>query len=330
MPKGEDNLIIKDEEVENDPRLRNFDWEKTKTFYYVAKFGSFGNAGRFLNISQSALSRQVIYLEQHLGYPLFARHRHGVTLTRKGEELFALVETIYIGFKSFTQNSHVNRANGKKRKIRIATTHALASYVFNDLILDYNKSHSNLVFELIGEDHLLDIFLNDVDITIHGIDESIQDVSNKQGVQQEYLFCLAKRLYASAEYIAEYGEPQTVEELKHHRLIAFGHPELYPYGDVNWILKLGMPNGKLHEPVFTSNSVECMITAAKRGVGIVSSYREMRIIRESNLKNILPHVQDKTVKDYIIYPDYLKNDPDIIEFYNYLKNTLNKQAPPPL
>ena len=137
------------------------------------------------------------------------------------------------------------------------------------------------------------------------------------------LFSLVKKLYASAEYLEKYGEPQTVEDLKQHRMIAFGHPEVHPYADINWILKLGMPEGKLHEPIFTSNSVECMIEAAKKGLGIVGSYQEMKIVKESKLKNILPTVTDKELKNYIIYPDYLKNDKEVIELKKYLYKMLS-------
>ncbi|MDP3445678.1 MAG: LysR family transcriptional regulator, partial [Ignavibacteria bacterium] len=260
---------LKSVELEKDPQFRNFDWEKAKTFYYVAKCGSFVNAGRFLNTSQSALSRQIIYLEQHLGYPLFSRHNNGVKLTRKGEDLFTIVETTYIEFKGFTQNIHVELTNGKKRKIRIATTHAIIAYILDTLILNYNKQHPDLVFELISTDHLIDIVLNDVDITIRPLD------SQARGVLQEPLFSLEKKLYASAHYLDKYGEPQTVEELKNHHIIAPAHPEEYPYSELTWILKLGMPNGKQHSPVFTSNSLECLVKAAKEGMGIIGGYEKM-------------------------------------------------------
>ena len=170
-------------ELEITPRFRNFDWEKAKTFYYIAKLGSFANAARFLNISPSALSRQVIYLEQHLGCPLFSRHSGGIKLTRKGKELFDIVEHTFIGLKGFTQNTHAEMKKGKKRKIRIASTHAITAYILDSLIFSYNEEHPDLVFELIGEDHLIDIVLNDVDIAIRPFDPQAQ------GVQGEYLYC---------------------------------------------------------------------------------------------------------------------------------------------
>lgn len=305
-----------DLELENNPRFRNFDWEKAKNFYYVAKCGSFISAGRFLNISQSALSRQIINLEEHLGFPLFSRHSAGVKITRKGKELFTLVEATYIGFKGFTQNNHVELANGKKRKIRIASTHAVNAYILDSLVFDYNKLNPHLVFELFSADHLIDIVMNDVDIAIRPYESGVQ------GIVQELLFTLEKKLFASLKYLEKYGEPQTVEDLKHHSLIGHAHPEEHPYSDVNWILKLGMPEGQSHNPILTSNSIECLIKAAKKGMGIVSSYDEMDIIKNSNLKNILPEVKEKKVDWYFIFPNYFRKDNEIASLKKYLQQNL--------
>ena len=304
-------------DLEDTPKFRNFDWEKAKNFYYVAKCGSFINAARFLNISQSALSRQVIYLEQHLECPLFSRHSGGIKLTRKGRELFDLVETTFLGFKDFTHNTHAQTTNKKKRKIRIASTHAITAYILDNLIFAYNEQHPELIFELITDDHLIDIALNDVDIAIRPKDPAAR------GVQQGELFTLEKKLYASPEYLEKYGEPQTAEELKDHHIIAPAHPEEFPYAELTWILRLGLPEGQFHEPIFTSTSIESLVKAAKNGLGIIGSYEKMGIIKNSQLKNILPNVTDKKMKCYFIYPDYLKKDMEVINLNNYLHKELS-------
>jgi DNA-binding transcriptional LysR family regulator len=309
-------VALQNLDLENTPKFRNFDWEKAKTFYYVAKCGSFMNAGRFLNISQSALSRQVISLEQHLGCPLFSRHRDGLNLTRKGEELLEIVEATFVGFKGFTRDIHAKTGNSGKRKIRIAATHADAAYILSTPILHYSQQHPELIFELIGNDQLIDIILNDVDIAIRPYDPTAQRV------HQEPLFSLEKQLYASREYLKKYGEPKTVEDLKEHCLISHAHPGEHPYSDVNWILTLGMPQGTLHQPVFTSNSIECLIEAAQEGMGIIASYEKMGILQKANLQRILPEVKHKEIEGHFIYPDYLTKDKEILALKNYLKEVL--------
>ena len=61
------------------------DWDKLKIFHAVAEAGSFTNATVNLNLSQSAISRQIQSLEQDLKVQLFERHARGLTLTQNGE-----------------------------------------------------------------------------------------------------------------------------------------------------------------------------------------------------------------------------------------------------
>jgi len=286
---------------------------KAKLFYHIAKCGSFLKAAQISGTDQSTLTRQIQSLEKQIGCPLLIRQSTGVTLTHKGGELFKEVEPFFLRMKGFCGNKYVEINGEKKRKIKIVTTNAVAAYVLNDLMLDYRKNNSHLVFEINGEDHDLDVILNDADIAIRLYDPCALDI------QQDFLFKLEKKLYASEEYLEEYGEPQTVEDLKNHLLIVTSlKPEEYPYSDIHWILKLGMPAGKKHEPIFLSNSIECMINAAEKGVGIIASYEKMSIVKRSKLRNVLPDIREKELKIYFTYPDYLKKDPEIIKIRNYL------------
>jgi len=56
------------------------DWDKLKIFYAVAEAGNFTKATYILNLSQSAISRQIQSLEQELKTQLFERHARGLSL----------------------------------------------------------------------------------------------------------------------------------------------------------------------------------------------------------------------------------------------------------
>ena len=64
------------------------DWDKLKIFYAVAEAGSVTSATVNLNLSQSAISRQIQSLEDDLKVKLFERHARGLTLTENGEYVF--------------------------------------------------------------------------------------------------------------------------------------------------------------------------------------------------------------------------------------------------
>lgn len=73
----------------------NIDLEYYRIFYYVAKLGSFTQAGEELCISQPAVSQSIKLLETNLGSKLFIRVPKGVKLTPEGEVLFSYVQRGY-------------------------------------------------------------------------------------------------------------------------------------------------------------------------------------------------------------------------------------------
>ena len=68
------------------------DWDLLRIFLVVVEAGSFTQAGKTVNLSQSAVSRQVAKLEKSLGVPLFHRRPRGFVLTEQGENFFATVK----------------------------------------------------------------------------------------------------------------------------------------------------------------------------------------------------------------------------------------------
>ena len=76
------------------------DWDKVRIFYVAADAGSFTHAGDVLQISQSAVSRQVSALERDLGVPLFHRHARGLILTEQGEHLFRTAKEMMLKFET--------------------------------------------------------------------------------------------------------------------------------------------------------------------------------------------------------------------------------------
>ena len=70
------------------------DWDKLRIFFKVANAGSFTHASEKLNLSQSAISRQISSLESEVGVPLFHRHARGLILTEQGEILFRAAEEV--------------------------------------------------------------------------------------------------------------------------------------------------------------------------------------------------------------------------------------------
>ena len=70
------------------------DWDKLRIFHAAAAAGSFTHAGEALQMSQSAVSRQVSALEKDLKVSLFHRHARGLVLTEQGDLLYDTVSDV--------------------------------------------------------------------------------------------------------------------------------------------------------------------------------------------------------------------------------------------
>ena len=203
-----------------------------ETFYYVVKAGSFTNAENLLNKSQSALSRTVDQLEHRLGHRLLNRKIKGLTLTRKGEEVFRTVQHMVLDVDGMKTN--LNEQKGMTGKIRISMTYALANYVISKHFLDFNAQYPDIRPEIICSDDLIDIIQQEVDliITPHFQEDS--------ALTQHHLTTMQPGLYASPAYLEKFGRPKDINDLDHHRFLAYPRPAETSYFDVEWHLKAGL------------------------------------------------------------------------------------------
>src|SRR5216683_7267488 len=88
-------------------------------FEAAARNLSFTKAAGELFITQSAVSRQIRTLEDHLGVALFDRRPRTLALTEKGEELYRIATDVLERLQAATD--HI-KAQSRTRQISITTT----------------------------------------------------------------------------------------------------------------------------------------------------------------------------------------------------------------
>jgi DNA-binding transcriptional LysR family regulator len=105
-----------------------------RVFFEVAKSGSFTEAAKQLNISQSALSRSVALLEEAEEVKLLDRSKKGVSLTAIGAEVFRHCEEI---FQTVRKISTVCRGPQEtcEGPLRFATTDHILNYLLPEPLM---------------------------------------------------------------------------------------------------------------------------------------------------------------------------------------------------
>lgn len=141
------------------------DWDKLRIFHAAAEAGSFTHAGENLNMSQSAVSRQVSALEAEVGVPLFHRHARGLILTEQGEMLFRTTSDVQI--KLDAVQARLIESHGKPSgTLRVTTTVALGSTWLTERVQEFLDRYPAVNLHLILDDGELDLNMRKADVAI--------------------------------------------------------------------------------------------------------------------------------------------------------------------
>ena len=109
----------------------------------IAETGSFTASGRKLNVSQSAISRQILLLEEELGEPLFLRVGRQVRMTPAAESLVQLGQRVFRDLTE-TVGTITDRTKELKGVLRLSGGMTVCLYVFPPLLKHLKRVHPHL------------------------------------------------------------------------------------------------------------------------------------------------------------------------------------------
>jgi DNA-binding transcriptional LysR family regulator len=109
----------------------------------IAETGSFTACGRKLNVSQSAISRQILLLEEELGEPLFLRIGRQVRMTPAAESLVQLGQRVFQDVRE-TVGTITDRTLDLKGTLRLSGGMTVCLYVFPPLLKHLRRVHPHL------------------------------------------------------------------------------------------------------------------------------------------------------------------------------------------
>ncbi len=109
----------------------------------IAETGSFTACGRKLNVSQSAISRQILLLEEELGEPLFLRVGRQVRMTAAAESLVQLGQRVFQDVRD-TVGAITDRTRELRGTLRLSGGMTVCLYVFPSLLKHLRRVHPHL------------------------------------------------------------------------------------------------------------------------------------------------------------------------------------------
>lgn len=285
-------------------------WDKLRIFHVVAETGSFTRAGGILNLSQSAVSRQIRGLEESLKLTLFHRHARGLLLTEQGEVLFQTVHDVFAKL-AMTEARLTESKEHPKGPLRITTTVGFGSLWLTEQLGEFLDLYPDITVSLLVADVELDLTMREADVAVR-----VQPPTQPDLIQR-HLFTGHLGIYAAPSYLNRFGTPATIEELTQHRVISFGLDMPSPFVGHNWLvneIQTKMPD---FEPSLTVNNLYGMLRSVQNGFGIATLPLFLSD-QERHLVRILDGLEIPSADAYFVYPSELKDSQRITVFRDFL------------
>ena len=263
-------------------------------FIEVAERGGFASAARELSISTSAVSRQVMELEDWLDVQLFNRTTRHVSLTDAGREYLDRCKGLVSGMDEL-QASAKDQVSIPRGRLRITAPVFMGRQLLGPLLPGFLNRYPEVAVEL----QLLDRFINLVD---EGFDLALRigDLRDSTLMARK-LGDIKICLVASPGYLARTGKPKTVADLKRHNCIL----DMAPQHGNRWPLGA---NGKTPPRVsgnLSVNSGELVrdLALADTGIALLPDFFVANDLADGKLVALLKrHIQDVQASVFLVYP----------------------------
>jgi DNA-binding transcriptional LysR family regulator len=183
-----------------------------RAFVQIVERGSFSAAADDLGITPSAISKLITRLEDRLGVRLLHRTTRRLSLTPEGETYHLRARDILAAIAD--ADAEVSRAGQIPRgRLRVNCITAFALHQLVPALPEFSARFPDVTIELAVSDRLVDLLAESADVGIRtGVIADPSLVARK-------IIDVERSLYASPDYLARRGVPNSPEQLRDHDCI---------------------------------------------------------------------------------------------------------------
>ncbi|MBM7356177.1 DNA-binding transcriptional regulator YafC [Lelliottia amnigena] len=252
--------------------------EELVIFVAVVESGSFSRAAVQLGQANSAISRSVKKLEMKLGVSLLNRTTRQLSLTEEGERYFRRVQSI-LQEMAAAETEIIETRSTPRGLLRIDAATPVVLHFLLPLVKPFRERYPEVSLSLVSSETFINLIERKVDVAIRA--GTLTDSS----LRARPLFTSYRKMIASPSYLARYGNPTNVDDLKQHICLGFTEPVSLN----TW--PIAGSDGQLHEIIsgLSSNSGETLkqLCLSGNGIACLSDYMINRELERGDLVEIL-------------------------------------------
>ena len=287
-----------------------------QVFLRVAELASFTRAADSLGIPKATASTAVQQLESSLGTRLLHRTTRKVQMTQDGQAFYERARDLLADVDEL-QSMFQRGAKSLRGRLRVDMSSGLALHFVIERLPEFLDAHPLIELELSSTDRLVDLVREGFDCVVRvGTLGDSSLIARPLGAFR-IINC------ASVGYIEQHGMPQSLDDLKNHRLIHYvstlgSRSPGWEYPDGDGYASLPMAG------VLTVNSSEAYRAACVAGLGLIQAPAAglQPLIDQGALVEVLPDHPAEPMPVSLLYAHRRHLPRRVQEFMNWMAQTL--------
>lgn len=288
-------------------------------FRRVVELGSFKDAAEDLNLSKSAVSKNISELEAFLQTPLIARTTRKLSVTENGQTYYHQVRHILDDLHN-ADLAMLESSQTLSGVLRISAPMSFGLKIINTAICEFMEVHPDICIELALSDQYTDLVAGNFDMAIRGA-STLQDSSLKQ----RKLLNLNRTLCAAPEYLTKHPVPTSLNDLEQHNCMVYSlslMPNQWSYHEGSETKLFRVKPGS-----YAVNNGLALIQAATAGLGIILT---PNILAQSELGakqliQLLPEIKFTDHALYAVYPQHKQASRKLRTFIDFLVGYFSRE-----
>jgi DNA-binding transcriptional LysR family regulator len=240
-------------------------------------------------------------------------------LTEQGEELFRTVQDVMTRLDA-TRSRLTDSRERPKGELRITTNVGFGTGWLTPRLKDFVETYSDVKLTLLLTDDDLDLGMREADIAIRLREPERPDLIRRR------LFSISYHLYAAPSYIKEHGQPHTLEDLDHHRLLALSVTGGGYLDNLNAHLSLERAAKDRRAAAYSVNNIPALFRAVVEGLGI-ATLPDYLVAPDTPLVMLMPQIVTPELDVFFVYAEEMKNVARVQVFRDYLVDTARRWRP---
>lgn len=284
-------------------------------FRRVAETECFSEAARELGLSQPTVSKHISALEEHLKVKLLNRSTRQLSLTEIGRQYYVQCTHILdeISATETTIRDHQSIPSGTLR-INMPVTFGEVELIPH--LWKFQSQYPELKLDLIMVDHYIDLVKEGVDCAIR-----VGPLSDSSLIARK-IGSFQRITVATPKYLAEHGEPNSLNDLKAHNCIVF---TLLTRGN-DW--QFNGPNGpesiRIHGGLNVNNPRVMRDAVLEHiGIAVIPTWLIDDHLKKGEVKAILSKHTPKPMEIHVLYPQRQFVPAKVRCFIEYFQQALN-------